>query len=300
MKFYSTNLLMIVLLAITFHTSSRSNAAVSCRSFFEKARVDFYSFDLVRQMRQKISSSSKAEEILDQIIELLKNDEIVDIRFLGGGATASYLVTLKSGIEAVYKPINLERPNQIQREVAAYKISRLFKLDIVPPTILRSIKKSTSESVGDEVQGSFQLFVKTAKPLEKGIKDDQKIIFMKNEIFLVEDHLAGRRLRIFDWLINNHDRGTNAGNYLVSEVDKFIIGIDHSTSFIGHDKQARKDKVPFYKGEFLNDKEFYFRLKSASENEIRGALKDLNPVRVEEFLERYKILIENFERILKI
>ncbi len=115
-----------------------------------------------------------------------------------------------------------------------------------------------------------------------------------------ESSLSGRRLIIFDWLINNHDRGSNAGNYLISKLDQYVIGIDHSVSFVGHDKTARADKVPYYRMDFLNDFEFYQKLTSASPEQIKQALQGLNPQRIDEFFERYNKLISDFRLVLKL
>lgn len=256
--------------------------------------------DLFEMARAKRSESKKqAYEILADIENRLATEEVAHIEFLGGGVNESFKVTFTSGLKAVFKPVNPDRANQPIREVIAYKVSQLFDLMIVPPTVMREMKGNIPAELRGRI-GSVQLFVTEARVLKKG-KDsggNKALLFDGNE-FDPDQSQSGRRLRIFDWLINNHDRGSNAGNYLVSLNDGHVIGIDHSVSFVGHDKAAREDKVPYYKKTFLTDRELYSKLTSVSESEIRQILTGLNPVRVEEFLIRYKELLKDFEKELE-
>ncbi len=263
-----------------------------CSGIFPSESASVYDratnpFDKARLLRP--TNSEQAVQLIENVVSLLKKDPIVSQAELGGGVTASYLVTLQSGLKAVYKPINAERPNMIHREVAAFKISHLMRLDIVPPTVLRTIRG---------VEGSFQLFMETTYRLKKNKSNTLPVLFLNDQEFSVDSFLSGRRLRIFDWLINNHDRGSNAGNYLVSKIDGFIYGIDHSTAFVGHDKQARADKVPYYESTFLQDRELYDLMRSPSREVLTRALRHLNSVRVPEFFQRYDHLVNEFESTL--
>jgi hypothetical protein len=254
-------------------------------------------FDVARLNRSK-TGDGLSDSLLDQVENKLLRDRVIKIEDLGGGVNASYKITFESGLKAAYKPVNPDRANQPIREAVAYKLSRIMGLDIVPPTVVRKLTGDIPIEFTKFV-GSVQLFISTAKPLEKG-KDaaGNRIILNKGLPFDPDTSISGRRLRIFDWLINNHDRGSNAGNYLISNTDDYIIGIDHSVSFVGHDKQARSDKVPYYKDEFLQDRELYNKLTSVSREEIRQALEGLNPKRIDEFFERYDQLILDFKKVL--
>lgn len=256
-------------------------------------------FDVARLNRS--ANPLGSSELLAQVEKLLLTDIVVSVEPLGGGVTASYKVKFASGLKGVFKPVNPERANQPTREAVAYRLSELMQLDIVPPTVVRTL---SGENVPAELQnqsGSIQLFVQTADTLKKGTAPDKrKIVLLNGQELKVDEILSGRRLRIFDWLINNHDRGSNAGNYLVAKSDGYIFGIDHSVSFVGHDKQAREDKVPYYTPDFLKDREFYNKLTAVSKDQIRQALSGLNPVRIDEFMQRYDRLIADFQKALGI
>ena len=296
----------LILISFLLFNTSQVNAQITCKDVFSEKKLSLNiskiiqknenPFDVARKNRQKDTLLSNT--ILKDVENRLENEAVVKIENLGGGVNTSYKITFESGLMAAYKPVNPDRPNQPAREAIAYKLSKLLNLDIVPPTVVRELKGDIPNELKN-ISGSVQLFVHTAKPLKKGkLPNDEKILIYKEVTFDPDLSLSGRRLRIFDWLINNHDRGSNAGNYLVSNVDSYIIGIDHSVSFVGHDKAARSDKIPYYKSEFLNDVEFYNKLTSASREEIRKSLEGLNPVRIDEFFERYDKLIADFEKVL--
>lgn len=300
-----------IFLKVIFYISvCQSSHAMQCRDIFNNSKVSTYEsllkkaleeghdpFDLQRLEREQ--TPFLRDSILDEISLRLGVEEVIKFKDLGGGTTPSYKVTFQSGLQAVFKPVNLDRPNQPIREAVAYRLSRLLKLDIVPPTVVRKLDGPAVPSELREVSGSVQLFIIAAKSLDKGKKSkEEKILLRDGKQFNIEDSLSGRRLRVFDWLINNHDRGSNAGNYLVSDIDSYIIGIDHSVSFVGHDKKARSDKIPFYTNLFLEDLSFYLKLKSASKGDIAKSLEGLNPQRILEFFERYDQLMNDFEKVL--
>jgi hypothetical protein len=246
---------------------------------------------LLRESNHRISNA-----ILDEVEFRLKDEKVVAFEELGGGVNESYLLTFKSGLKAVYKPVNPQRPNQIIREATAYRLSRLWELDLCPPTVYRTLDGSIPANF-QNVEGSVQLFMDTAKSLKKGLSPNGTKILLKSKIpFEPDQYLSGRRLRLFDWLIKNHDRGSNAGNYMVSRLDGYIYGIDHSVTFVGMERIPREDKVPYYTLEGLNDLEFYKKINSASVEQIRQTLKELNPTRIDEFLARWRQLNQDFER----
>lgn len=296
----------LILIAFLLFNISQANAQISCKDVFSSKKLNTNiskiiqngenPFDVARLSREKDALLSNT--ILKDVENRLENEAVVKIENLGGGVNTSYKITFESGLMAAYKPVNPDRSNQPAREAIAYRLSELLNLDIVPPTVVRELKGDIPKELKN-ISGSVQLFVHTAKPLKKRKLSNGDRIILHNEVIFDPDlTLSGRRLRIFDWLINNHDRGSNGGNYLISGIDSYIFGIDHSVSFVGHDKAARSDKVPYYKPEFLNDVEFYNKLTSVSREEIRKSLKGLNPVRVDEFFERYNKLITDFESVL--
>ena len=113
----------------------------------------------------------------DYIVEQLLHGKIADIQPLESAIGKKgkivpterrlFLVTLKSGIQGVFKPLSKKnRPmtaQQMYSEVAAYKASSLLGFSLVPPTVVRTI---------DGKRGSLQFFVKTnVDPMLPGMFD---------------------------------------------------------------------------------------------------------------------------------
>lgn len=113
----------------------------------------------------------------DYIVEQLLHDKVVNVQSLekvlekNGKVVATkrklFLVTLRSGIKGVFKPLSKkDRPmtkKQMAAEVAAYKASSILGFSFVPPTVIRTI---------NDMRGSLQFFVKTdIDPLAPGVFD---------------------------------------------------------------------------------------------------------------------------------
>lgn len=274
---------------------SAHGGAADCQLFTSTKSI----FDSVRELRHS-KKSAKADQALDQLTRYLEKGKIKKIKYQGGGVNQSFRIKFENGISAIFKPQLPDRKNLIHREVAAYRLSRLMGLDIVPPTTIRTLRGDNIPADLQGVKGSLQFFITDGNTLEKHKVNKQKSLRLHGNDYDIEGTPSGRRLIIFDWLINNHDRGSNAGNYFIADSDGYVYGIDHSVSFVGHDKQARSDKVPYYKKEFLKDLKFYELITSASESDIRDALEDLNPVRIDEFFERFEKLKKDFREVLDI
>lgn len=149
---------------------------------------------------------------------------------------------------AVYKPIAGERPlwdfprhTLAHREVAAYRLSQLAGLDVVPPTVLRD---------GPLGPGSVQSWVGPV-PDERGLvaRDEAVVVDLcrpgavptgwlssfagqddlGREVVLChadDDRLA--RLALFDAVANNADR---KGGHVLRDTDGRLYGIDHGLTF---------------------------------------------------------------------
>lgn len=272
-------------------------------------------FDVIRALRLK-GQGARANALLDEVESHLLNGEVLKVEFLGGGVNASFKVRLSDHVYGVFKPVDANRPHKMHREVAAYRLSRRFDLDLVPPTVIRELKlsramireKGIPKKVVDAVdgkQGSFQLYLRSAVPL----RDRPRTAWDVTR--------TGRWLKVFDWWINNHDRGSNHGNYMISDigdalrknvrdqvgvdlsvVHKEVGGIDHGVSFVSVKKQARADKVPSYSASDF-DIELYRRFSTRTEKDIRESLQGLKSARIDETVERYRILLEEMGAIFR-
>jgi uncharacterized repeat protein (TIGR03843 family) len=134
-------------------------------------------------------------------------------------SNATFLVNLTCGDahgRAIYKPMRGERPlwdfepGLHRREVAAYRLSEVLGLDLVPPTVLRGD--------GPYGEGSLQWFV--------DVDHRQHYFTIHEERPDLHDTL--REVALFDLLANNTDR--KSGHVLI-DGDNHIWGIDHGLCF---------------------------------------------------------------------
>ena len=121
-------------------------------------------------------------------------------------------------IKCIYKPIAGERPlwdfqdgNLASREYAAFLISELMQLHIVPTTILRD---------GPYGMGMVQ----------EWIEIDTSIDLAE---YFRQDHAQLRALALFDAVINNTDRKIG---HLLPREDGKLYGCDHGVTFHAENK----------------------------------------------------------------
>ena len=156
--------------------------------------------------------------------DLLAEGEIVDWRYLGRGSTRPRLLELKMNGHSqrgLYK--NVENgvasspeaaTDRYQHEMAAYRLDRAIRLNMVPVTVLRSI---------DGELGSVQEWVEGAVDREAA---------EAYELALFDSDAAREQLsrgQVFDLLIGNPSRGSDDILSLVKGGKLYLI--DHSKAF---------------------------------------------------------------------
>jgi hypothetical protein len=166
-----------------------------------------------------------AAEMPDSVLqEFLTQAEIVDSRYLGRGTTRPRLLDLEMGGQqrrGIFKTVeNGENPSpgeatdRFQHEVAAYRLDRELRLNMVPATVIREI---------DGQRGSLQSWV-------EGAVDQEAAEAYDLELF--DTDAIRRQLgqgEVFDALIGNFDRGPDDHLCLVNR-DRLLL-IDHSKAF---------------------------------------------------------------------
>jgi hypothetical protein len=144
--------------------------------------------------------------------ELLRTAHVVAAEELGMGLKQPKKVTLRKGdleLSGVWRPLVSGRGDR-RLEVAAYEVDKMLGLDMVPPTVLRTLEGS---------DGSLQLWVhgcEIATNLPDRVPDP------------VEWHRQVSRMTTFDLVIGNRDR--NQATILVDPSWEIVL-IDHSLSF---------------------------------------------------------------------
>ncbi|HVS16343.1 MAG TPA: hypothetical protein VMV46_20700 [Thermoanaerobaculia bacterium] len=151
----------------------------------------------------------------DAIETALRLGEVVERSRVGFGITDPWKVVIEhhgERLAAVWKPL-VDQPRAMHREswraeVAAYRLGRYFGLDVVPPTVARTLGRE---------QGSLQLWVDGCRVYREVPADAARPGY--RWLHQID------RMRLFDAFIDNSDR--NAGNFLVDH-DWNVVLIDHS------------------------------------------------------------------------
>jgi hypothetical protein len=89
----------------------------------------------------------EAQEIEKKLIELLSSDRVIASGTPAEGGSESQILTLKSGIKGIWKPLEYGANS----EIASWLFDRLFDLDLVSVTVPRTYRG---------LRGSLQYFVK--------------------------------------------------------------------------------------------------------------------------------------------
>lgn len=147
--------------------------------------------------------------------ELLRTARVVSSEKFGPGRMPSK-VTLSNGeveLSGVWKTLSdAESGDSYVHEVGAYEIDKMLGLDMVPPTVLRTLE-------GEE--GSLQLWVHGCETLGTARDRAPSTTEWQHQSF---------RMRAFDYLVQNGDR--NPGNVLVDARWELVL-VDHTRAFAG-------------------------------------------------------------------
>ncbi len=157
-------------------------------------------------------------------------------------------------------------------EPAAYALSELLGLEMVPPAVRRTVRGKPA-SVQIWVEGVMVALERN----ERGIQPPDPRDY----------NLQLHQMRLFDNLINNTDR--NQGNILI-DPDWRIWLIDHSRAFV------RDQKLPAPHQVRRVERRVWERLRSLSDEELEAAVEPYlgGPERAA-LLERRRLLVELIE-----
>lgn len=150
------------------------------------------------------------------------------------------LLASSDGIQCIYKPVSGETPlwdfpdgTLGRREVAAYEVSRLFPVDLIPLTVWRE--------EGPYGPGMCQLFVETVRPeqpcvdvVPAGMQVSGFIEILQARdasgarVTLIHENRDDLRwLALLDAVMNNADR---KGGHILHGMHS-VVGIDHGVTF---------------------------------------------------------------------
>lgn len=200
----------------------------------------------------------------DAMEAFLRKAKVIAREEVGAGSTEPEQLTLKlDGIQrrAIFKTHAETEPvrdpygvaDRYQHEVAAYRLARLLGLDLVPPTVLRTI---------DGVEGSLQLWIEDA--ISEQARRLEELEPADPAAFLVQLE----RARVFDALIHNHQRSPD--NMLVTTDDWRVYLIDHARSFGPRCSRPDRESV-----ELSRDPSLAERIARLHPKKLESALGDV-------------------------
>jgi hypothetical protein len=228
----------------------------------------------------------------DEMLEFLRNAEIVDLEPVGEGKTGARRAVLeRDGVRmrAIFHDVDLEQERIRLRgrfhmlfrdswrfQVAAYRVARLLGIDNTPPTVSRRYQGS---------QGSLQAWLEGAmtdtQRRERGLDPPVWQLWLEQE----------RVMRVFDNLIYNDDRHT--GNVLMGP-DGNLWMVDHTRAFQRHDELRDPQLVTRL------DRGLWRRLQELPDETLAGVVEDLMPrADVNAFLERRRRLVAHIRALIE-
>jgi len=159
-----------------------------------------------------------ATKDLEQIEQFLRTAEVLDVQDLSPGITGLQKVTLARGMTVHraafrYAGFDLDLKDSWMFEIAAYEIDKLLGLNMVPPTVERSVRGT---------RGSLQFWIENAMSEGERLKkriDPTHVEAWRRQIW---------KVRVFDQLVYNIDR--NLDNLLSDENWKVYM-IGHERTF---------------------------------------------------------------------
>jgi hypothetical protein len=258
------------------------DSEVSSENEFVQFLVERGKFQQAAWAARRSGETELARGLEKRLAMALKNEEVRSLRLMKrpGVATEVYTVEFTSGMKAIFKPRPehwehvdgwAESASNADAEVLVYQLNAELGLSLVPVTI---------ETKLDAKLGSLQAFCESdgSKP-------------MKEELEL---------LRIFDYLIRNHDRRED--NYLTNK--GHLIAIDHGRTFIPeriHDNSElvySLEELKFDRSR--NQRKFFDALQALSETKIRQMMgKSFETVKIEEFLQRRQQLLRKWRGLFQ-
>jgi len=195
--------------AMRLAEAEREHAIKIAPSFIDEVTAPQVFHEEIPSMIEDVSSIiTKTHEE-----KLLSKNECIRSKKLKGSANDVFLVSLDNAGSAIFKPSSGERVtiegSGYKRECAAYFVDRFFGINLVPPTVLREINGEI---------GSLQRFIVGARTGYERREDENYSAYSEEEMI---------RMRIFDYIISNNDRG--GANYIVK--NKRLYAIDHGLAF---------------------------------------------------------------------
>jgi len=236
---------------------------------------------------QSVDGQPLPLETDDEVVEFLRSATVVSMKPVGSGATGAKKVLLdRDGlrVHAVFRDVCIETVHELPTgtkipfrddcifECAAYELSRMLGLSIVPPTIKRNL---------ESIPGTLQIWI------EEGVTDANRRKELRSTISQSRLEQQWAVMAVFDNLIYNDDRNRN--NYLYDTNGRLWL-IDHTRTFL------TAQELPYPAAIAQSRPDLCQRLKDLdSEEVVRRLSPFLRSAQIEALLVRRDLLIEYIE-----
>jgi hypothetical protein len=204
----------------------------------------------------------------DFLIERLRSQPIVRMKFNKGGSSLSFRVDFADGSRAAFKPAQTNLQTIPRKEVAAYRINRLLGLGAVPPATPRMVSRADmfshlhpetvvmiprirAETIFDprgNTAGVMMYWVPIVKDsgldTPEGIAQSTRWLTQGQAIPAEKHALAAQMadLLVFDFLTANPDR-YSGGNMLTNEDGSRLLFMDNTLSFFIEPQGSEKNRI---------------------------------------------------------
>jgi len=221
----------------------------------------------------------------EEVEEFLRTAPVKELEGISRGVAGARKALLQKGdikMHAVFRTVTVEeRERRLQNRVvwfyrdhyihepAAYALSELLALEMVPPAVERTLRGTP---------GSLQIWVEGATAAVDRKKEGRR---SPDERSIM---LQYYQMQVFDNLINNLDR--NQGNILIDPHERAWL-IDHTRAFVRDTQLATPDTVRRV------ERGLWEKLRSLSDQELEAAIEPYlpGPERAA-LLERRRLLVE--------
>ena len=221
-------------------------------------------------------------DLKERFEELLRTARVVSVEELGPGMMSRKVELRQDGVElsAVWRHFSAAKGGDSYiYEAAAYEIDKMLGLDMVPPTVVRTL---------EDEDGTLQLWVYGCRAVNPSASEHPPRP--------AEWRRQSYRMNAFDYLIANRDR--NRGNILVDPKWEIVL-VDHTRAFSSDPAVISQDRgePPELPDRF--DRQLVERLRGLGPSEFQTRMKGLlTEVEANVFLARREELLAHVEKLL--
>ena len=202
----------------------------------------------------------------DDVLKHIRAAAITSLRPVGTTSVV-FAATLKTGVNAAFKPRQQAKPLGYRSEIAAYRVARLLGLDNVPPSVTRMVPVAVlREKLAPEFRAAEEEFVRALVTEKQGGADvvpgvatywvpdlrdlgldsprrmERWTRHLKQSGVIREEERSWHRdlsnVLLFDYLIANGDRWSGSNLQGVRDGSRVIIR-DHDLAFPENLKQEK-------------------------------------------------------------